>query len=400
MKVLLAHNFYGSSAPSGENLVFELERDLLSRSGHEVHTFTRHSDDVRGSAFGLLRGALATTWNPWTVRDVRAAVGRWAPDIVHVHNTFPLLSPSIFAGVGARAARVLTLHNYRLFCPAAIPLRGGATCTECLDRKSVRPALRHGCYRNSRLATAPLAASIAFHRALGTWRNQVEAFVALTEFQRELMVEAGLPRERVWVKPNFYPGTPSMVPWAQRGAYAVFAGRLTQEKGVADLVDAWASWGDGAPELRVVGDGGLRTALEERVRRARARVTFLGQVASARAEAEIASARLLVLPSIWFEGFPMVIREAFAFGTPVAASAIGPLPRIVKDGVTGVTFEPGNPVSLLEAVRCAWGDDARMARMSAAARAEFESHYAERANHDILLEIYQAAQDMQRERRT
>jgi glycosyltransferase involved in cell wall biosynthesis len=399
VKVLLAHNFYGSSAPSGENQVFELEKALLERNGHEVTSFTRTSDRIRASRMlGPIRGALATPWNPWTGREIAHVVSVQRPDVVHAHNTFPLISPSIFSAVGHRAARVLTLHNYRLFCPSAIPLRDGRTCTECLDGRTVRPSLRHGCYRGSRLATLPLAAGVALHRALRLWDRHVDAFIALSEFQRDLMVRAGLPKSRVWVKPNFYPGTPAQVPWSERENSVVFVGRLSEEKGVGHLLDAWLAWGSDAPELRIVGDGPLRQALEVRAKaNAQGRITFLGQVPAAEAEAEIARARLLVLPSVWFEGFPMVLREAFAFGTPAAVSDIGPLPRIVQDGRTGVVFRPGDQASLLAVVRTAW-EQADLGRMSDLARREFEENYAEAANHLQLMAIYRQAIAVQKER--
>ena len=240
MKILLAHNYYGSAAPSGENQVFEAERDLLRQRGNEVDEFVRHSDEIRGKgAYGVLAGALSVPWNPWSVAAMRRKLDSFSPDVVHTHNTFPLISPGIFHAIGNRAARVLTLHNYRLFCPAAIPMRDGKVCTEFIDRRSSAPPMRHGCYRNSRLATMPLAFSVWLRRILGTWTKHVDAFIALTEFQRERMIEAGLPADLVHVKPNFYPGNPSTVAWTDRRSSVVFAGRLTEEKGVLALVNAW-----------------------------------------------------------------------------------------------------------------------------------------------------------------
>jgi glycosyltransferase involved in cell wall biosynthesis len=400
VKILLVHNYYGSGAPSGENQVFELERALLERHGYDVQVFVAMSDRLRARpVLGRIEGALVTPWSWRGARDVRREVVRFAPDVVHAHNTFPLLSPAIFHAIGTRAARVLTLHNYRLHCAAAIPLRNGQPCTECMDRRSVLPALRHGCYRGSVLATAPLAASVALHRALGTWERQVEAFVALTEFQRELMVASGLPAERTWVKPNFYPGSPKPLEWSQRRECVVFAGRLSEEKGVAHLVDAWIAWGDSAPELRILGDGPLRRSLEARASAAVAsgRIRFLGQVAPSEAETEIARARLLALPSVWFEGFPMVLREAFAFGTPAAVSGIGPLPRIVEHGRTGVVFRPGDAATLLKEVRSVW-NGGTLETMSRAARLEFELRYAQDANRKQLMAIYERAIEVQKER--
>lgn len=391
MRVLLVHNRYGSAAPSGENAAFEAERDLLARSGHEVEVFVRRSDDLRRRGWlGTLQGAAATPWNPFSAGAVRRAVEAFRPDVVHAHNTFPLISPAVFPAIGRRAARVLTLHNYRLFCPAALPVREGLPCTECLDQRSVLPSLRHGCYRGSRAATLPLAAGVALTRWLGLWRRHVDAFVALTAFQRDLMVAAGLPAERVHVKPNFYPGTPAVVPWAARRPCAVYVGRLSREKGVHHLLDAWAAWGEEAPELRLVGDGPERAALEARAA-GLARVTFLGQLPAAGAEAEIARARLLVVPSTWFEGFPMVLREAFAFGTPAAVSGLGPLPGLVEHGRAGLVFAPGDAASLLREVRAAWEAPGALEARGAAARRAWQARYAERENAAALLEIYRQA---------
>ena len=398
MKILLVHNFYGSAAPSGENQVFQAERALLQARGHEVVEFTRHSDEIRAQgALGKVKGALATPWNPWSARAVRNTVERFKPDVVHVHNTFPLISPGIFYAIGSRAARVLTLHNYRLFCPAGIPMRSGRVCTDCLDSRTPWPALQHGCYRGSRVATVPLALSVGLHRVAGTWRCQVDAFVALSEFQRQRMAEAGLPIGKVHVKPNFYPGMPAVLPWRERRPFVVFAGRLTAEKGVVSLLRAWVAWGAGAPELRLVGDGDLRPELEGLAKDLPVR--FLGHLPAAEAQDQIAEASLQVLPSECFEGFPMVVREAFAFGTPAAVSNIGPLPSIVRAGESGVVFEPANPVSLLATVRTAWETPGLLERLGQGARAEFEGKYTEDVNYDQLMEIYGRAIEVSRNAR-
>jgi len=402
MRILLVHNFYGSSAPSGESQVYETEKDMLQSRGHDLAEFTRHSDEIRGrGAWGAIKGAAATPWSPWAARDIRQAVAHFRPDVVHVHNTFPLISPSIFhALAGMGVSRVLTLHNYRLFCPAAILMRAGHVCADCLTRRSVLPALQHGCYRGSRLATLPLATNVALHRLLGTWTKQVEVFIALTEFQRERVIQAGLPADLVHVKPNFYPGNPAIVPWADRKASVVFAGRLTAEKGVLVLVRAWLIWGASAPELRIVGEGGLRVELERLAATAPdVPIRFLGQLGGAAAQDEIARASLLVLPSECFEGFPMVVREAFAFGTPAAVSNIGPLPSIVRQGDNGVLFAPGEPQSLLAAVRMVWETAGELERLAAGARRSFETLYTEEANYRILMAIYAQAMEASQRRR-
>ena len=223
----------------------------------------------------------------------------------------------------------------------------------------------------------------------------MDAYIALSDFQKEMMIGSGLPRELVHVKPNFYPGDPAVTPWVWRDEAAVFAGRLSEEKGVGFLVRAWREWGRSAPELRIVGDGPLRGVLEREA--AGGRVRFLGQVSAADAIAEIARAQLLLLPSVCFEGFPMTIREAYAHGTPCAVSNLGPLPSIVKEGETGVVFEAGNAEALLAAVRGVW-ESGRLEAMGAAARKEFEAKYTEEVNYRQLMDIYAQAIEVRKSR--
>jgi glycosyltransferase involved in cell wall biosynthesis len=224
---------------------------------------------------------------------------------------------------------------------------------------------------------------------LGTWRKHVDAYVALSEFQRETMAEAGLPRDRIHVKPNFFAGQANPIPWIQRGDYAVFVGRLGPEKGLATLLDAWRLWGEDAPLLRIVGDGPMRRDLESAG--GRSRVLFHGALSPGNARQLIADSRLLILPSETFEGFPMVLCEAFAFGTPVLVSNLGPLPSIVRNGECGETFDAGSAMSLFLSARRLWGDQQRLAQLSLRARTEYENQYNPLVNFVRLKEIYQAA---------
>lgn len=390
MKILLVHNFYGSSAPSGENAVFLAERELLRQHGHEVIEFTRHSDEIRKQGLrGLVRGTMSVPWNPFMKSRLCGLIVRERPDVMHVHNTFPLLSPSVFhAAEDTGTATVLTLHNYRIFCPGAILMRDGTACTECIEKKSAFSSIRYGCYRNSRLATLPLALSVALHRKLGTWSNRVDAFIALTEFQRDMVIRAGLAAERVFVKPNFYPDPPSPEAWQDRENRAVFVGRLGAEKGVRFLVEAWKNWGAAAPKLEVIGDGPEKQRLEQQA--SGGNIVFMGQLPFNKTQSRMAKAKMLVLPSVCYEGFPMVVREAFALGIPVAASRIGALPRLVDDTRNGILFEPGNAGDLLKAVQEAWKDSVLEA-MAKSAREKFDREYTAGENYKILIRIYESA---------
>lgn len=389
MRILLVHNHYGSGSPSGENRVFELERDMLRRNGHDVETLERFSDVLRDwGAAGSIAGAAMTPWNPLAARAMSDAMRRFRPDIVHAHNTFPMISPSIFTAARG-AGRVLTLHNYRLVCPAAIPMRDGQVCTKCIDSRSIWPSLRHGCYRHSRMATIPLAFNVSLNRLLGTWEQDVERFIALTEFQRDMMMKAGLPGDKISIKPNFHPGSPAVIPFGERPAKAVFVGRLGDEKGVGDLIDAWIKWGADAPYLQIIGDGPLRGDLERRAANIPS-ISFLGQVDHGVAEQEIASARLLILPSRCFETFSLVLLEAFKAGTPVAVSDIGSLPNLASDA-DGVVFRAGSPSDLLLRVSSRWKDVQRLQRMSAASAGLFLEKYSETRNYRLLIDIYNKA---------
>lgn len=401
-RVLIAHNHYRSSIPSGEAKVVAFESALLRQHGHAIGEFFRSNDGIVNDGIrGKLKGALSTPWNPYSAKAIRQAVDEFNPDVVHVHNTFPLYSPSVFQSIGSRAARVLTLHNYRLFCPAATTMRNGNVCTDCIDRQNVWPALKYGCYRGSRLATLPIALSVAVHRNMGTWRKQVDAFIVLTQFQRNLMVKAGLPTELVHVKPNFFPGKPSVLPWETRNKSVVFAGRLTTGKGVESLVRAWLIWGSSAPELRIAGDGELRHKLEQiATANPRVKIRFLGPLSGPATRNEIARSCLLILPSVSLETFGLVILEAFASGTPVAVSDVGPLSSIVRHGENGIVFPPNNPQSLLDAVQASWESEGQLEHLAAGASCSFETLYTEDVNYRMLMKIYGQAEEISRVRKT
>lgn len=376
--------------PSGENQVFLAEEALLSSMGHETFRFVRHSDEIRQQgAWGILKGALSTPWNPWAAREMRASVESIRPKVVHIHNTFPLISPSVFHAIGNRAARVMTLHNYRLFCAAAIPMRDGRVCLECIERGSSLPGLKYACYRGSRSATLPLVANIEFHRRLGTWQHQVDAYVVLSEFQREVVVEAGLPARKVHVKPNFCGLPGATVSWADRGDYVVFVGRLSAEKGIRTLLHAWKLWGAAAPNLRVVGDGPLRAELERSAQGMR--VEFVGQVTPEAARQQIANARLLVLPSEGFETFGMVVIEAFSLGTPVAVSDLGALPALVEHGRGGLVFRAGVAESIKATLADGWREPQVLQRFGAMGLARARGEYSAQRNYVQLMEIYEQA---------
>jgi glycosyltransferase involved in cell wall biosynthesis len=402
VKILLVHNFYGSAAPSGENSAYRAEAGLLQNRGHSVIEFNRHSDEIlQQNFYGTLKGAVSAVWNPFSLHALKRTLRETKPDIVHVHNTFPLLSPSVlYAPREQNIPTVMTMHNYRIGCSAGTAVRKDRACTLCLDKKSVIPALRYGCYRESRIATLPVSAMIAFHNAISTWRNTIDAFITLTDFQRETMVRFGIPSESLFVKPHFLEDPPQPIPWKDRDNKAVFVGRLYAAKGIHVLLEAWKRMGKGAPHLEIVGDGPMRAQLIRSAQESEASdsVSFLGNVSREEAMHRISRAKLLIVPSLCLEGFPMVVQEAFALGVPVAASNIGSLPSLIADNKNGKLFIPGDAGDILSCVTGLLVDNTRLRILGESARREFDEKYTAEKNYTILMAVYRAA-TKHRERR-
>lgn len=386
MKILIVHNYYGSEAPSGENIVVEKEKELLIERGHKVNLYSKKSDTVRGK--GLFTHILLALSLPFNIRsyfEFKKIIKEICPDVVHVHNTFPLISPSIFLAL-KKIPTVMTLHNYRLFCPKALPYRDGNVCTKCIDKKSVIPALIHRCYRNSFFATIPLAVKIVLGRFFRFWLSNVNIFIALTEFQKLQIIKGGIPDKQVIVKPNFYSNNGSYLPFDARVNDVIFIGRIKDEKGIRDLIKAWILWGKDAPELLIVGDG---TDLNElkKMCLGNEKIKFLGRLKPEQIVFYLNQSKLLILPSVWFEGFPMTLIEAFAYGVPVAVSNIGSLPSIVHSA-EGVLFEPNNSRSLLKEVREIWSDVNQLEKMSKQSYKTFKSYYSKDQGYQNLIDIY------------
>jgi glycosyltransferase involved in cell wall biosynthesis len=380
MNVLLVHNRYLQRG--GEDGCVELEQRLLRAHGHRVDTYEESNERVE--QLGPLRTAARTIWSGESFQRIRRRLRERRYDVVQVHNFFPLVSPAVYhAARSAGVPVVQTLHNFRLICPGSLLFRDGKICTDCLGRAAPLPAIGHACYRGSRAGSAAVAGMITTHRLLGTWDRMVDRYVALTQFQRRTLIQGGLPADRIVVKPNAVEHDPG--PGEHGGDYALFVGRLSPEKGVATLVEAWRHVT--SVPLKVVGTG----PLEGEARRAAselASVEYLGGRSRDDVLALMKEARFLVVPSLWYEAFPMVIAEAFAVGLPVIASDLGSLAEIVEHGRTGRLSRPGDPASLAEQVQAAWGDPSRTAEMGRAARREYEEKYTPEQYVRRLVEIY------------
>ena len=388
MKILLVHNSYQRSG--GEDVVFDQEYQLLKSAGHQVLEYHRSNSEIADySAVQRLGLVKQTVWATDTRRDITRMLGQEKPQLVHVHNTFLMISPSIYSACqDAQVPVVQTLHNYRLFCPAADFFRDGKPCEECIHHSLWR-GVRYGCYRGSRPATAAVALMLFVHRSRGTWMVSVDFYVVPTEFARRKFIESGLPGPKLTVKPNFVHPDPGER--TADGSYALFAGRLSHEKGLHTLLAAWELLHDSVP-LHIVGDGPLRSELQTEARRGGlSSVHFQGRLTRHETITAMKGARFVIFPSECYESFGMAIAEAYACGVPVIASGLGAAQEMVEDGRTGIVFRPGDAGDLAEKVAWAWSHPHCMQQRGKEARAEYESKYTAAKSYSILLDLYQRA---------
>lgn len=380
MKILVAHNAYQQRG--GEDAVVDAEVSLLREHGHRVEVYQQHNDALKHMPRAM--AAVSTIWSQRSSSDVDALCNRFDPDVIHVHNTFPLISPSLYwAATRRRVPVVQTLHNFRLLCPQAIFLRDGKICEDCIGKVPWRSVTRK-CYRESAMQSAVIASMLTTHRAIGTYRDRVTRYIALNRFARDKYIEGGLPAQRFRIKPNFIASAGAPL-WDDRNG-GLYVGRLSAEKGLDVLAEAVRLLGE--PVVDVIGSGPL-----EPLATAAFGARYLGYRPLDDIMARMGRARFLVLPSICYENSPRTIVEAFACGLPVIASRLGALVDIVRDGVTGLLFNPGDAADLAAKLAWARAHPELMLRMGRAARAEYEAQYTPDRNHEILMDIYEDAID-------
>jgi glycosyltransferase involved in cell wall biosynthesis len=387
MRILLVHERYQQRG--GEDAVADAEAGLLERNGHSVFQYERHNNEfARQGLLTTVSAGIGAVWALKSFHDMDALLEKHKPEVAHFHNTLPLISPSAYHACARRGVPVVqTLHNYRLVCPGATLLREGRVCEACLGKKIAWRAVAHGCYRGSRPASAAVAAMLAVHGALRTWQTKVDAYIALSEFAREKFVSGGLPRQRIVVKPNFVHPDPGLAQERQPGTYALFVGRLSEEKGLRALLAAWKRLARQIP-LFILGDGPMRQGIAAEIANlGLTGITLLGNASREEVFRWMRGACFLVCPSHWFEA-PLVIVEAFACGVPVIATGQDPTAEMVAHGRTGLHFAPGDDADLAAKVDWAWSHPAEMEIMRGAARREFERKYTAERNYGQLENLY------------
>lgn len=378
MRILLVHNFYQERG--GEDSVVESEMSLLKGKGHVVELFSMNNAAIaQMSRTSLFK---TTLWSSSSAQQIVKSANALKADVVHVHNTFPLISPSIYWALGNIGLPIIqTLHNFRLMCPQAMFLRDGKVCEDCIGRIPWR-AVPHRCYRSSAAHSAVLAGMVSTHRMLGTWSHRVTRYIALNDFCRSKFIEGGLPAERISVKPNFVddPGVADM----ERDGF-LFVGRLSPEKGISVLAEAASSLPKDL-RLTVIGTGSEHdkfSGIEN--------VEMLGAVAGDAVMRRMKRSLALVLPSICYENFPRTLVEAYANSLPVIASRHGPMRELVTEGKTGLLFEPGNAEDLAAKIRWAIANPEILSTMGKNARAFYEANFTAEINYRQLMSIYDDA---------
>lgn len=382
MRTLVVHNSYQQHG--GEDSCVLAEIAMLEHYGHQVSQYAASNDAIKTMSRIELAGR--TVWSVPAYRDLRSIIRQSRPDVVHFHNTFPLISPAAYYAARMEGVPVVqTLHNYRLFCCNAVLFREGRICESCLGGQIPWRGVIRACYRDSRVASAAVAAMIGAHKVLGTWRNAVDLYIALSESSRNKLIQGGLRADKIVVKPNFVYPDPGVGPGG--GGYAMFVGRLSAEKGLLTLIEAWRRMGLQIP-LKIVGSGPM-SALAASVAGACDTIEFLGQRSPAEVYDLMGRAELLIVPSECQETFGRVVAEGFARGTPALVARIGGLAEIVTDGHNGLVFEPGNALDLADKARGLLCEPDKLQAMRIAARDAFERHFTVETNHAALMAVYE-----------
>lgn len=383
MKILQAHNYYQFAG--GEDIVLENEHSLLASYGNDIEQYTVSNEVIKG-VWTRLKTAWKTPYSLEARQKFAYKLAEFKPDVVHVHNFFPLLTPSIYdACQDAGVPVVQTLHNYRTICPGSYLSREGRICEDCITGSAYQAAL-HGCYRGSFIGSLAVARMVEYHHKQRTWHHKVDRFIALTEFAKSKFIEAGFPSNKIVVKPNFLADSfISSKQNIEEKKGALFVGRLSKEKGINTLLQAWKNM---PYSLSFLGEGPLLNKVKSETIDT---ITCLGQQTASEVRTKMLQSSFLVMPSEWYEGFPMVLVEAFAHGLPVLASNLGSMKEIVEEGVTGLLFTSGNSNELAEKARWLFEHPEECSRMGKNAQQVYLDKYTPDINYNQLMEIYKQA---------
>lgn len=380
--ILIVHNYY--QIPGGEDTVVANEKKMLKEHGYRVILYSRNNSELNQmSKLQKLFLPITSIFNPRTYKEIKRLIKKESIEIVHVHNTLNLISPAVYYAARAMNVPVVqTVHNFRLLCPGATFYRDGHICEDCM-KKGLWCAVKHKCYRQSKLQTLACVVTTWVHRMMGIYGYL--HYICLTEFNKQKLLELKQIRQaNVYIKPNFTRSiSDEVIPYEQRKDQFVFVGRLDRLKGIDFLLEAWKKMGSQAPKLVICGTGPMQQWCEQYVANHHLNsVDLRGFVPNEQAKRIIAESKAMVLPTQWYEGFPMSIVEAYSVGTPILGSAIGNTKNLIVEGKTGWSFRIGDDADFCEKVQgFEWN-------MNLDVKRHFEEHYSKTQNAGMLIEIY------------
>ncbi|WP_158513354.1 glycosyltransferase family 4 protein [Exiguobacterium sp. ZWU0009] len=396
MKILMVHNEYKSKG--GEDTVLTSEINMLKKMGNEVILYIESNSNInQNNKIQMVKTGINTIWSVSSFKKFRKILAELKPDIIHVHNTFPIISPSIYkAAKVQKIPLVQTLHNYRLVCSNGLLLKNGLPCEKCVGKKIPFESLKNRCYKDSLTGTFAINAMQVINKSTGNYNKNVDAYICLTEFAKNIMVRDGFPKEKLFVKPNFLNEDNSKLIEnnlklsPEKNNNFVFVGRVSKEKGINDILEAFEEIDQSSFSLTIIGDGPEKSILEEKYGNNQ-NIIWKGWIENEKVKEEIAKNNFLVMGSKWYEGFPMVLLEAMSLGKPVIVPNHAGFPEIVTSE-TGMLFKPNDIKSLKNTLQIAINQsEFDFQNMSIKSKEIFKLKYTSKQNYSELLEIYQSA---------
>ena len=382
INVLMAHNYY--KVPGGEDTVFHNEIKMLEKNGHQVTKYTRHNDEIKSGVLSKLRLVIDTIFSLKTYKEVKKLIDENDIDVVHVHNTLPLISPSIYYAARAKKVPVVqTIHNFRLLCPGATFTRCGEICEDCVS-KGLEQSLKHKCYRNSLSQTFIMYTMLKLHRIIGTY-NKINC-ITLTEFNKQKLSSLIKDESKIYVKPNFVENREQIE--RKLEDYFVYIGRLDDIKGINFLVNTWKKV-DKNIDLYIIGTGLEEEKIKKFIKNNDIKnIKLLGFMQRENAFEIISKSRAIIVPSKWYEGFPMTIVESFSLGVPIIGSKIGNIESIIEESFNGLLFESNNEKELKSTVERVFYDKTLNKYLEVNAYNTFRDYYNDQVNYKYLKQIY------------
>jgi len=390
LNILIAHNFYKQRG--GEDVIFESESKLLEDHGHNIYRYAISNKDINGT-FKSLAAGVSAVYNSASARRIKEVIADFNPDVIHVHNFWPMISPAIFyEAKKANVPIVHSIHNFRLLCPSAYLYFDHAIYEKSINKVFPFDAIRKGVYRNSKIQTAVLAFMTAYHNKMGTWKNKIDQFIINTEFAKKKFLASSLELtdSQFYVKPNFVPDYQQDSHQRQRLDQYLFVGRLSEEKGLEVLVETFKRL---KLPITIVGDGPLKNLVEQAANECPT-IHYVGFKNKQEVIEYLKTTRAMILPSLWYEGLPMTLMEAFCMGAPVIASNLGAMAETIVHGENGLLFETGSSVALEKQLNQLEQNENLRQKLASGARNAYLSRYTPEINYKMLVEVYQKAMEI------